>query len=313
MGSLDVLTDLRVTVLRGGPSAEREVSLAGGAAVAAACRRLGCRVTECDIGPDDPSALDLPADVVFPVLHGKFGEDGQVQALLEQRGLPYVGSDAAASRIAIDKDASKRAWQSHGLPTAPWVCIGPDTPLDTARIPMPPVVIKPLCEGSSIGVRLCRTLDELHHEVQEAVGRYGTVLVERQLCGPELTVGVLENVALPIIEIRPKQAFYDYEAKYRRDDTQYLFEPDIDAGTYHSAQQIALEAFDALGCRDYGRVDFIADRKNGLYLLEINTIPGFTDHSLLPKAAERIGVGFDDLVARLLGLAYERGAMTRGE
>ena len=301
-----MFTDLRVTVLRGGPSAEREVSLASGAAVAAACRRLGCRVAECDIGPDDATALDLPANVVFPVLHGEFGEDGQVQALLEQRGLSYVGSDAAASRIAIDKDARKRRWQSHGLPTAPWACLGTDTALDTVPMPLPPVVIKPLCEGSSIGVKLCTTLDERRHEIQEAVRRYGRVLVEKQLNGPELTVGVLERTALPIIEIRPKLAFYDYEAKYRRDDTEYLFDPDIDTETYRAAQQMALQAFDALGCRDYGRVDFIADREQGLHLLEINTIPGFTDHSLLPKAAARIGIGFDELVARLLRLACER-------
>ncbi len=298
--------ELQVTVLRGGPSAEREVSLAGGAAVAAACLRLGCRVVESDIGPDDLSALDVPADVVFPVLHGEFGEDGQVQAALERRGLAYVGCDAAASRIAIDKDASKRQWQTDGLPTAPWVCVGPGADLDAGQYPAPPVVVKPLCEGSSIGVRLCSTPDELQTTVREAVQRYGRVLVEKQLRGPELTVGVLGNEALPIIEIRPKAAFYDFEAKYRRDDTEYVFDPDIDPPTYRRAQELALQAFQSLGCRDYGRVDFIADLAGGLHLLEINTIPGFTDHSLLPKAAARIGIAFDDLVARLLRMAFER-------
>ncbi|NUQ63449.1 MAG: D-alanine--D-alanine ligase [Pirellulales bacterium] len=299
-------TNLRVTVLRGGPSAEREVSLAGGAAVAAACRRLGYHVTESDIAPDDLSGLDVPADVVFPVLHGQFGEDGRLQAILEQRGLPFVGSDAESSRTAIDKDASKRKWQSRGLPTAPWVLIDESTDLATASLPPPPVVLKPLCEGSSIGVQFCTTADTLRADAGRAVRQYGAVLVEQQLHGPELTVGVLESRALPVIEIRPNSAFYNYEAKYRRDDTQYLFEPAIDERTYALAQKLAVEAFQALGCRDYGRVDFIADRESGLHLLEINTIPGFTDHSLLPKAAARAGIAFDDLVRRLVNMAHRR-------
>jgi D-alanine-D-alanine ligase len=296
----------RVTVLRGGPSAEREVSLASGAAVAAACRRLGCAVTEADIAPDNLSALEIAADVVFPVLHGEFGEDGQLQAILESRGLPYVGCDSTASRLAIDKDASKQMWRSVGLPTAPWVCVDRETEIAAVNYPGPPAVLKPLCEGSSIGTVLCHTLSELHGEARAAVSKYGRVLVEKQLMGPELTVGILEDRSLPVIEIKPAPGFYDYEAKYRRDDTQYLFEPGIDAETYSLVQETALKAFQALGCRDYGRVDFIVDRHDGVQLLEINTIPGFTDHSLLPKAAAKVGIGFDELVAQLLGLARRR-------
>jgi D-alanine-D-alanine ligase len=306
MRQTPALDGLRVTVLRGGPSAERDVSLVSGAAVADACRRLGCRVTEADIRPEDLGALDAPADVVFPVLHGEFGEDGRLQAILEERGLPYVGSDAQASRLAMDKNASKAKWQSAGLPTAPWVCVDRASDVAVVDYPDAPVVLKPLCEGSSIGVRFCRTLDEIHAEVRKAVAEYGEVLVEKQLAGPELTVGVLEGEALPVIEIRPALPFYDYEAKYDRDDTEYLFDPNIDAATYSLAQQLAVKAFDALGCRDYGRIDFIADRTAGPHLLEINTIPGFTSHSLLPKAAARVGIDFDHLVARLLTLARER-------
>ncbi len=301
-----MLNNLRVTVLRGGPSAEREISLAGGTAVADACRRLGCRVTEADITPNDLSALEVPADVLFPVLHGEFGEDGQVQALLEQREHPYVGSDAAASRLAIDKSASKAKWRNQGLPTSPWAVVDETTDLAAVAYPDLPAVLKPLREGSSIGVRFCATAAELAEEGRAAVAKYGRVLVERRLEGPELTVGILEDRALPVIEIRPALPFYDYEAKYSREDTQYLSDPEIGQVTYALAQETALGAFKALGCRDYGRVDFIVDHKEGLQILEINTIPGFTNHSLLPKAVARIGIGFDDLVARLLKLAHRR-------
>ena len=298
----------RVTVLRGGPSAEREVSLASGAAVANACRRLGHAVTEADVGPNDLSALDIPADVVFPVLHGAFGEDGQLQAILEHRGLCYVGSDSAASRLAIDKNASKQRWQDEGLPTAPWICLDETVDIAAVDCPGPPAVLKPLCEGSSIGISFCETLDELRAEARRAISEHGKVLVEKRLLGPELTVGIVAGEALPVIEIRPALAFYNYEAKYYRDDTQYLFDADVDSSTYSLAQETAIKAFQALGCRDYGRVDFIVDRQDGVQILEINTIPGFTDHSLLPKAAAKVGIGFDELVARLLNLAVERSA-----
>ena len=297
---------LRVTVLRGGPSAERDVSLAGGEAVAEACRRLGCLVHEADVTPDDLTALDVAADVVFPVLHGEFGEDGQLQAILESRGLRYVGSDSVASRLAMDKDASKRTWRDAGLPTAAWVCLNENTDLASVECPAPPVVIKPLCEGSSIGVVLCDTADQLHAEATKAISKHGKILVESHLQGPELTVGILEGEALPVIEIRSAVKFYDYEAKYRRDDTEYVLEPDIDAATYSAVRRMAARAFEAIGCRDYGRVDFIVDRDAGAQLLEINTIPGFTSHSLLPKAAEMVGVEFDQLVGRLLKMASAR-------
>jgi D-alanine-D-alanine ligase len=260
------------------------------------------------VGPNDLAALGIPCDVVFPVLHGEFGEDGQLQAILEARGLPYVGCDAAASRLAMDKNASKQTWQREGLPTAPWTCLERTTDLAAVGFPGPPAVIKPLREGSSIGVRRCRTLPELRAEVAKALSEHGSVLVEAYLEGPELTVGVLEGEALPIVEIRPANDFYDYEAKYRRDDTEYVFEPDVDPATYRLVQETAVEAFSSLGCRDYARVDFIADRKRGVQLLEINTIPGFTDHSLLPKAAARVGIAFDALVGRLLQLAWDRKA-----
>ncbi len=302
--------NLRVTVLRGGPSSEREVSLASGAAVADACRRLGYLVAEGDIGPDDLAALDAPADVVFPVLHGPFGEDGQLQAILEERGLCYVGSDSVASRVAMDKDMSKRIWQGAGLPTAPWIVL--DRASGPAVLPeslAAPIVIKPLDEGSSIGVSIVTEPGQVDGALRDAVGRYGRVLVEKALCGPELTVGILGDQALPIIQVKPTEGFFDFQAKYERDDTAFLFEPEIDRTTYQHVQEMALEAFDALGCRDLSRVDFIVDRAVGPQLLEINTLPGFTSHSLLPKAAAQAGIEFDRLVEVLVTMAIGRKDM----
>ena len=295
----------RVTVLRGGPSAEREVSLAGGKAVAAAIRSLGHLVTEADITPDDLSALDTPADVVFPVLHGQFGEDGELQAILEQRGLAFVGSGSEASRVSMDKDAAKRRWQAAGLPTAPWAIVtrADWSAPDALR---PPVVVKPLAEGSSIGVSVCDTEEAVGDVLSKAVAEFGRVMVERRLDGPEVTVGVLGNEPLPVIQVRPATEFYDYAAKYKRDDTAYLLVPQIDAATYQAVQQLAVRAFQALGCRDYARVDLIVDRREGPQLLEINTIPGFTDHSLLPKAAAHAGIPFGRLVEMLLAMAWAR-------
>jgi len=295
----------RVTVLRGGPSAEREVSLASGRAVAAAIRQLGHAVTEADITPDDLSALDTPADVVFPVLHGRFGEDGQLQEILEQRGLAFVGSGSAASRLGIDKDASKRKWQAAGLPTAPWEIVtrGDWSPPDGLQ---PPVVVKPLAEGSSIGVSVCDTLESLRRVLPQAISDFGRVLVERRLEGPELTVGILGHDPLPVVQVRPAAEFYDYAAKYQRDDTAYLLDLDLDQATYQAIQEVAVKAFMVLGCRDLARIDFILDRRAGPQLLEINTLPGFTDHSLLPKAAAHIGIPFTRLVEMLLQMAWGR-------
>ena len=297
--------DIRVTVLRGGTSSERGVSLASGAAVADASRRLGYQVYEADISSNDLTALDIESDVIFPVLHGWFGEDGQLQELLEQRQLCYVGSDVAASRRAMDKDVAKRIWQQAGLPTAPWKTIEQPLPshLDIVRFP---VVVKPACEGSSIGVSFCGTKIELQETIARLVPTYGKVIVEQHLTGSELTVGILGDVPLPVVQIKPAVRFYDYEAKYNRNDTQYLLEPEIDVTIYRQVQQIALEAFHLLGCRDYGRIDLIVDETLGTQLLEINTIPGFTSHSLLPKAAKHAGIGFDQLVDTLIQRAIFR-------
>ena len=294
----------RVTVLRGGPSAEREVSLAGGRAVAAAIRALGHVVTEADIAPDDLTALDTPADIVFPVLHGRFGEDGHLQRILEQRGLAFVGSGSEASRIGIDKDATKRKWHAAGLPTAPWVVVTSDSrsALDELE---PPFVVKPLAEGSSIGLSVCDTVESLQRVLPQALSDFGRVMVEQRLEGMELTVGILGHDPLPVIQVRPAAGLFDYAAKYERNDTDYAVDPGLDRTTSQAVQQLAVQAFDVLGCRHLARIDLIVDRRTGPQLLEINTLPGFTDHSLLPKAAAHIGIPFGRLVEILLEMACE--------
>jgi D-alanine-D-alanine ligase len=295
----------RVTVLRGGPSNEREVSLASGRAVAAAVRALGHAVTEADITPDDLTALDVPADIVFPVLHGRFGEDGQLQGILEQRGLTFVGNGSEASRIGMDKDATKRRWQAAGLPTAPWMVVA----AGDWSVPDglgPPFVVKPVAEGSSIGLSICDSVESLQRTLPQAIAKFGPMMVERQLDGPELTVGVLGHDPLPIVQVRPADGVFDYAAKYQRDDTDFSLDPDIDRTTYHEIQQLVVKAFDVLGCRDLARIDVILDRRDGPQLLEINTLPGFTNHSVVPKAAAHIGISFGRLVEMLLEMAWER-------
>ncbi len=284
--------------------------MVGGRAVAAAIRTLGHMVTEADITPDDLSALDRPVDIVFPVLHGRFGEDGHLQEILEQRGLAFVGSGSEASRIGIDKDATKKKWLAAGLPTAPWAVVdsGAGSVPDELE---PPFVVKPLTEGSSIGVSLCDTVESLRSMLPQAISDFGRVLVERRLEGPELTVGILGHAPLPVIQVRPAVGFYDYAAKYQRDDTDYLLDPDLDRTTYQAVQELAVKAFEVLGCRDLARIDFILDRRAGPQLLEINTLPGFTDHSLLPKAAAHVGIAFPRLVEMLLEMAWGRRAENR--
>lgn len=302
---------IKVVVLRGGPSAERPVSLASGAAVAEACRRLGYAVTEADVEPSDLHAIDDNTDVVFPVLHGSFGEDGHLQAILEQRGLSYVGSGPVASQVAMDKNACKQRWQEAGLPTAAWMTVDSGQPFPKLpELLSLPVVMKPVSEGSSIGVCMCETIESLQEATTQALKSYAQVLIERRLVGPELTVGILGEAALPIIQVKPATAFYDFAAKYGRDDTTYRFDLDIDRETYGFVQDLAVRAFRVLGCRDYGRVDVIVDETDGPQLLEINTIPGFTAHSLMPKAAAQAGIAFDQLVERLVQMALHRRRLT---
>jgi D-alanine-D-alanine ligase len=302
---------MRVTVLRGGPSAEREVSLVSGAAVAKGLRDAGHEVFESDVSPDDLSGLDRPADVIFPVLHGAFGESGELQEILESRGLPFVGSGSRASHIGIDKVVTKQHWEKAGLPTPPYFVLRRGD-----KIPAIPgsCVVKAIGSGSSIDVFVCKAPAEAEAQATQAIRtifeRHDTVLVEQFITGPELTVGLLEEKALAPIRIVPKVEFFDYEAKYKRNDTEHRFDTGLPAEVIERCQRLAEQANAVVGAVDLARIDIMLDEAKGMqpYLLEINTLPGFTPKSLLPEAAAHGGTPFAELVDRLVRRAATRGA-----
>ncbi len=299
---------LRVTVLAGGPGAERAVSLDSGLAVAEALRRRGHDVFIADIAPDQLAALDTPADVIFPALHGTFGEDGSLQRILEQRGLRYVGSDSRASAIAIDKLATKQCAERIGIPTPPYRLVTREDLAAGRPLFDPPCVIKPLDQGSSVDTAIAQDAADVRAAAAGVVERYGRALLERFVRGDELTVGIVGRRALPVICIRPKRRFYDYEAKYHDEATEYLFDAGHPAEVLMRAQSESLRLFDAIGCRHLARVDWIAEPDGALWLLEVNTLPGFTTHSLVPKAAAQVGIDFDELCDRLVRMAWEEPA-----
>lgn len=298
---------LKVTVLSGGPGAEREVSLKSGRAVAEGLRRAGYEVTLADIDPDHLDALDLPADMIFIALHGTFGEDGQLQRILDQRGLTYCGSGAAASALAMDKLSAKCRFVEHRVPTPAFDVVTADRVERICAQWTAPVVVKPVCEGSSVGCRIVRQQEELRPILTDTIQQYGRCLIEKFVAGPELTVGVLGDEVLPPIQIRAAGEFYTYEDKYLVDTTEYLFDIALPPATLAEIRALSLRAHQSLGCRDFSRVDWMVDARTGQpYALEVNTIPGFTDHSLLPKAAARAGYDFSGLCRRIVELAMTR-------
>jgi D-alanine-D-alanine ligase len=292
---------LCVTVLAGGPSAEREVSLASGQAVAEALRRRGHDVLLADIGPDNLATLDHAADVVFPALHGTFGEDGTIQRIMEEHGIRFVGSGSRASALAIDKVATKQLAADLGIPTPAYEVV---TPPGEPTLPLP-VMVKPIAQGSSVGTTIVRDARELTPTVQAVAGTYGRALVERFVPGDELTVGILGEQTLPPICIQPNRDFYDYEAKYRDEHTEYLFETGHSSALLERVSALSRSIFEALDCRHLARVDWMVESDGRPWFLEVNTLPGFTSHSLVPKAAERVGIPFDELVEQLIRMALE--------
>ncbi|RPI60054.1 MAG: D-alanine--D-alanine ligase [Planctomycetaceae bacterium] len=303
---------LDITVLMGGPSTEREVSLVSGGAISDALQRAGHKITRCDISPTDTSALDRKGiDVVFIALHGLFGESGEVQELCEKRGLRYTGSTSLASTIAIDKAASKEAFRNAGILTANWTMIYKgQSQADILAAVEPlglPAVVKPVDGGSSVDVTIARDAAARDAAIADCVAKYEKVMVEAFVKGREFTVGILGKQALPVIEIKPGSEFYDYTAKYADNSgTQYLFDHGLPEQTVANMQSAALLAYESLGCRDMSRVDFIVDAAGDAYVLEINTIPGFTSHSLLPMAAAKAGIKFDELVCKIVDMAMQR-------
>ena len=295
---------LNVTVMLGGPSAEREVSLRSGAAVAEALRSLGHEVTELD---PKPSGWKLPAktQVVFLALHGTYGEDGTVQAELEELGVPYTGCAPEASRIGFDKYLTKERLMAASVPTARYLLI--DSP--GASWPMgwnPPVVLKPLRQGSSVGLQFVERVADWSKALGEALRYDSQVLMEERISGRETTVGILGDQALPLVEVRPKTGIYDYQTKYTVGTTDYLCPAPFDEGTTARVQAAGLAAFHAIGGRDYARVDIMVQADGEPVVLEVNTLPGMTETSLLPKAAAAGGLSYAALCQRMLDLALER-------
>ena len=303
-----------VLVLAGGPDAEREVSLAGGRAVAQALfNSPEYNVEYHVISTLSASQLaELPGDVIFPVLHGPWGEGGPLQDLLQNDGRPYVGSAPDAARKAMNKIISKNIARDISLPVLPHSVVSRGViPADS---PQPPVIIKPVDDGSSVNLFLCRTEDEINKAVTEAASHHQQLMIEKYAPGRELTVGIIADQALPLLEIIPAQGLYSFAAKYDRDDTRYVFDPPgVSAEIQDNLRSMSLNLFNALGCRHLARVDWILQENNEPVFLEINTMPGFTAHSLVPMAAARAGLDMTAFCEKLVDLALaDRSAEKTG-
>ncbi|WP_318284916.1 D-alanine--D-alanine ligase [Halomonas denitrificans] len=294
----------------GGDSAEREVSLNSGRAVAAALERLGVEFVELDgVRAVLDAAGDGRIDRVFNVLHGRGGEDGCLQGVLSAVGVPVTGSGILASALAMDKLQTKRVWRAIGLPTPDWrVARSADEAGAILETLEPPLFVKPAREGSSVGMRRVDEAGDLAPAIANALEHDDRALVERLVDGPEYTAAILGDRALPLIRIETPRAFYDYQAKYASDDTRYHCPCGLAADVEAQLAQLACRAFDALGGRGWGRVDFLLDGDGNPWLLEANTVPGMTDHSLVPMAAKAAGLDFDALVAEVLATAAGEGS-----
>ena len=296
-----------VLVLRGGPDAEREVSLMSGAEVAGALVESGLFtvVDEVINQPTEQQLRDLvkqhEAEVIFPVLHGPWGEGGGLQEILEEVGVPYVGSKPRPARLAMNKFATKTLLAQDHVPTPPAIQIEPEDECDLE----PPLVLKPVDDGSSVDLRICLTREDIEVARAELHPRRERLLAEEYIDGRELTVGYVCGDTLPLIEIMPAMEYYDYDAKYVRDDTRYVLDPELPAGVTERCRELTLIACRRLGCRDVARVDFMLDER-GPWLLEVNTMPGFTTHSLVPMAAAHAGRPMPDLCAYLTQTALDR-------
>jgi D-alanine-D-alanine ligase len=290
----------------GGKSAEREISLKSGTMVLAALKKAGVDAHAFDPREENLDALKVQGYArAFIALHGRFGEDGTVQGALEYLGIPYTGSGVMASAIAMDKWRTKLLWQAAGLPTPPYQLMTARTdPAALASQIGLPLMVKPAREGSSIGMSKVTSVEKIMPAYELASRHDDVIVAERFIEGAEVTAAILGNEALPLIRLETPRVFYDYEAKYFADDTRYICPSGLPAGTEQAVQHKALEAFRLLGCSGWGRVDVMLDRAGHPYLLEVNTIPGMTDHSLVPMAARAKGIGFEQLVMTILEGAH---------
>ena len=298
---------LRVGVLAGGPSSEREISLKSGDAVYNALLAEGVDAIFLDVQDNirDIISGKQKFDAVFIALHGKFGEDGTVQKILGEAGIPYTGSGVEASRLALDKIASKEVFIKNNIPVPRYlVCEkGRCGPEDAEAIGFP-VVVKPQFEGSSIGLSVVREKSEARAAMDKAFQYGPKIILEKYIEGRELTVGILDDEPLPVIEIVAREGIYDYQAKYKDPDTRYLVPAPIDKGVFELARGLGKKAHASLGCKSFSRADMIMDGLGNIFVLEVNTIPGMTERSLLPKAAGAIGLTFSKLCLKLIADAF---------
>ncbi len=294
-----------IGVLMGGTSAERDISLRSGKSVLNALKRMGYDARAVDVGADICEVLRKEkVDIAFLVLHGGTGEDGSIQGMLEVMGIPYTGSGVLASALAMDKLASKKAFVFDGLKVPEFEVLRKG---ESPTLPMP-FVVKPVREGSSIGVSIVKKEEELQAALDAAISYTGMAIVEQYVKGREVHIGILRNRALGGVEVRPAVEFYDFRAKYDTSSgTKYILPPEIDADLYEDAKKIALRAHVAIGARGATRVDLLINGQGEIFVLEVNTIPGMTETSLLPKIASLEGLSFDDLVEEILKDAMDKG------
>jgi len=298
----------RIGILAGGPSSERQISLRSGKAVYDALIREGLDAILLDVHDNIHDIISRNVmDVAFIALHGKFGEDGSVQKILEDADIPYTGSGVDASRLAMDKIAAKNIFEAESIPTPRYTVFESDSyALDDARVLNWPIVVKPQFEGSSIGLSIAKDESALKSAVSTAFEYGPTILLEEYISGRELTVGILDDEPLPVVEIVPAEGLYDYTAKYSDPRTKYIVPADIEEGSASMAKAIGKRSHSALGCRCFSRVDMIMAGDGKMHVLEVNTIPGMTARSLLPKAADAAGISFGDLCMRLVKDALTR-------
>jgi D-alanine-D-alanine ligase len=305
----------RVAVLYGGHSAEREVSLKSGAAVLAALKRAGVEATGYD--PAEGGLVGLEAlnpDRVFIALHGRGGEDGTLQGALELLGIPYTGSGVLASALGMDKQRTKQIWQALGLPTPESLMLdaASDWEAVAARLGLP-LIVKPVHEGSTLGISIVESCADLEAAYRDAARYDARVMAERFIRGDEYTVTLLGDAVLPAIRVEVPGGFYDYEAKYVSHDTRYHLPCGLDADKEAELGELCRQAFEAIGGAGWGRVDVMRDAQGRFWLIEVNTVPGMTDHSLVPQAAAHAGIDFDTLVVRILEAAGLEAAQPPGQ
>ena len=300
----------KVAVLLGGKSAEREVSLDSGKAVLEALVRSGVNAEAFD--PQQRSVTELVAyDRAFIVLHGRGGEDGQIQGTLEWLNIPYTGTGVQGSAIGMDKVKTKQVWQGSELPTAPYRIVSKDSDLqeivDSIGLPF---IIKPVHEGSSIGMSKVEKIEDFATAIEKATQHDAIVMAEKWITGREFTISFLNGQPLPVIRLQPPAdvAFYDYEAKYQRNDVQYGIPCGLSENEEKSLQALCLRAFQAVGAEGWGRIDAMQDEQGNFWLLEVNTVPGMTSHSLVPKAAQAVGYSFDELCLAILEQTLAKSA-----